>query len=162
MFLKVLHIKRSGILCLIAFLSMSLNLPEPDLQELMKHSQDQLNAAYATDLAAVPSKKTDIQLTNDGFFRFRRTLVNGKQEYFAFNFSQYEDLDYLGNVSSGFLVMKTKPESIIVQTFRDAEGDIDSMASELRIPLKHLEAKDLQQLQDCFLQIRQKIKKPQL
>lgn len=144
----------------LAFLVMGFSRVYLDLEELMKESQAILNAAYAKDMADKPSKKVDIQLTKDGFFRFRKTLANGKQEYFSFNFSQFEDISFLGNTSSGILVIKTMPESIIVQTFYDRTGNIDSMASELKLPMKNLEPNEVQQFQDCFLQIRQKLKQP--
>ena len=130
----------------------------PDLLALMSQSQEQLNANYALDADKYKMKKVDIQLTKDGFFRCRRTFLTGKQEYFSFNFSEFETLDYLGNSQSGWLVLKTKPESIIVQTFRDPKGNIDTMATELRLPFKNLQAAELHTLNDCFQRIHDRLK----
>lgn len=129
----------------------------PDLLELMQQSQDQLNAGYALDADKYKMKKAEIQLTRDGFFRCRRTFINGKQEYYSFSFSAFEDLSYLGDEQNGWMVLKVKPEGIIVQTFRDPKGNIDTMASELRLPFKNLQAADLHTINDCFSQIRQRL-----
>lgn len=130
----------------------------PDLIEMMNQSQQILNTTYALDVDKFRMKKADIQLTKDGFFRCRRTSLTGKQEYFSFSFSDFAELDYLGNTQNGWVVLKTKPESIIVQTFRDPKGNIDTMASELRLPFKTLATDDLQQLNDCFERIRERLK----
>lgn len=157
-----MSIKKNYSICLTVLLflagsTIGANHYLPDLQELMKQSQDKLNLAYAADLENTKLKKVEIKFTKEGFFRYRRTFITGKQEYFSFNCSQFEQLDFLGNVQSGFLILKTQPESIIVQTFRDNKGNIDTMASQLKLPLKNMEAQDVQQLQDCFLAIRQKL-----
>ena len=129
----------------------------PDLLECLQACQDKLSLNYASELDRVQVKKVDFQLTKEGFFRYRRTLANGRQEYFSFNLSQFQELDYLGTTQSGFLVLHTRPESVIVQTFSDSRGNIDSMATELRVPLKGMQADDLAQLNTCFLQVRDKL-----
>ncbi|MFM6976865.1 MAG: hypothetical protein ACKOW2_08485 [Sphingobacteriaceae bacterium] len=133
---------------------------DPDLADLMRQTEYRLNTAFAADIEGTQFKKVEIKLTNDGFFRYRRTFLNGKQEYFSFHFSQFEDLEYLGTTHLGFLVMKTKPESIIVQTFRDSKGNIDTMATELRVPLKDMDVADIQAFQMCFSKIHEKLKQP--
>lgn len=140
-----------GFFCLFSAFS------EPDLLAWLKQSQEKLLMSYASELELVKVKKVDIQLTKEGFFRYRRTLMSGKQEYFAFNLSQLETMHYLGTTQSGYLVFQTLPESVIVQTFRDNRGNIDTMASEVRMPLKSIEADDLAQLQACFLKVREKL-----
>ena len=130
----------------------------PDLEELLKQTQEKLNMAYSIEIDQPQLKKIDLQLTKDGFFRLRKTFINGKQEYFSFNFSQFDELKYLGNTQKGLLVLKTKPESIIVQTYRDAAGNIDTMASELKFPVKEMDAPDIEVIQDCFMQAREKLK----
>lgn len=129
----------------------------PDLEEILSRAREKLKTVYASEMDEPQLKKADLQLTKDGFFRLRKTFMNGKQEYFAFNFSQFKELDYWGTDHEGFLILKTKPESIIVQTFRDSRGDIDTMASELRLPVKEIAPSDLQTIQDCFAQARAKL-----
>lgn len=139
---------------------MAFRSADPDLLEKMRQCEYRLNLAFAPDLEDAKFKKVEINLTKDGFFRYRRTFMSGKQEYFSFNFSQFQEMEYLGTIQSGFLIMRTKPESIIVQTFRDRNGNVDSMATELKIPLKNIEAEDIQSFQVCFSQISEKLKQP--
>ena len=129
----------------------------PDVLECLQACQDKLKLNYAPELDRVQVKKVDFQLTKEGFFRYRRTLANGRLVFFAFNLSQLEDVVYLGSTQSGFLVLDTRPESVIVQTFSDSRGNIDSMATELRVPLKGMQADDLAQLKTCFMQVRDKL-----
>jgi hypothetical protein len=146
------------LLPLSGMISLAGGLALPDLLELMRQGQEKLNANYALDADKFKMKKVDIQLTQDGFFRCRRTFISGKQEYYSFSFADLADFDYLGNTQNGWILLKTKPESIIVQTFRDPKGNIDTMATELKLPFKNLEAADLHQLNACFVQIRERLK----
>jgi hypothetical protein len=155
-FMKSSYFTRFRGVSLLVLLSL-FAFSSPDVLECLQACQDKLNLNYAPELDRVQVKKVDFQLTKEGFFRYRRTLANGRQEYFAFNLSQLEDLDYLGTTQSGFLVLHTRPESVIVQTFRDSRGNIDSMANELRLPLKGMQADDLAQLHTCFMQVRDKL-----
>ncbi|MFM6954899.1 MAG: hypothetical protein ACKOWL_07925 [Sphingobacteriaceae bacterium] len=143
----------TSLMVLLALLAFS----SPDLLECLQACQDKLSVNYAPELDHVQVKKADIQLTKEGFFRYRRTLSSGKQEYFAFNLSQLEELDYLGTSQSGFLVLHTRPESIIVQTFHDSRGNIDSMANEVRLPLKGMLVEDITQMNSCLLEVRDKL-----
>lgn len=140
-----------GLFCLFSAFS------DPDLVAWLKQSQEKLLLSYASELDLVKVKKVDIQLTKEGFFRYRRTLMTGKQEYFAFHLSQLESMHYLGTSQSGYMVIETQPESVIVQTFHDRRGNIDTMASEVRLPLKNMEAEDFSQLEACFIQVREKL-----
>jgi len=148
--------KRNFLLVLCACFCMAAQ--NPDLLELMRENQERLTLWSSTNLAQQKLKKIDLQLTRDGFFRLRRTYLNGKQEYFSFSFSEFEEMNYLGTTQSGTLILKTQPESIIVQTFRDSRGNIDTMATTLKLPLQQLEAADLNTLQDCFLRIKERLK----
>ncbi len=154
---KPLSISFFCVAAFFLFSSLATDSVSPDLMELMKQSQDKLNADYALDADKFKMKKTEIQLTRDGFFRCRRTFISGKQEYYSFSFSAFEELNYLGNEQNGWVVLNVKPEGIIVQTFRDPKGNIDTMATQLRLPFKNLKAADLHMLNDCFQRIREKL-----
>ncbi len=149
--------KHYFLLVLCACFSMAAQ--NPDLLELMSESQERLTVLSSANLAQQKLKKLDLQLTRDGFFRLRRTYLNGKQEYFSFSFSEFEEMNYLGTTQSGTLILKAQPESIIVQTFRDSRGNIDTMATTLKLPLQQLEAADLNMLQDCFQRIKERLKR---
>src|SRR4051812_24794622 len=73
-------------------------------------------------------KKWELLLTDDSFIRLRKTYQNGKQEYFSFHLHNLQDMDYLGTVNTGTLQLKAKGDDIIVQTYNDRKGNVDSMA----------------------------------
>ena len=100
---------------------------------------------YAT--ADVKLKKFEINLTEDSFLRLRKTYQNGKQEYFSLQLQQLDELTYLGNNYKGTLRLKTKDDDVIVQTYNDRKGNIDTMATMLDIPLKNMEPERLDSLQ---------------
>jgi hypothetical protein len=91
-------------------------------------------------------KKWELSITDNGFFRFRKFHMNGKQEYFSFNLKRFDDLNYLGTEEVGEIVLKTRQDDIIVQTYNDPKGNIDSMARELRIPVLKVQAEMLDSL----------------
>lgn len=91
-------------------------------------------------------KKWDLVLTNDAFIRLRKTYQNGKQEYFSFQLHRLNDMNYLGTAEEGTLQFKTTADDIIVQTYNDRNGDIDSMATQLDIPVKNMQPERLDSL----------------
>ncbi|WP_207424426.1 hypothetical protein [Desertivirga brevis] len=96
-------------------------------------------------------KKWELVITDNGFFRFKKFYVNGKQEYFSFNLKKFDDFDYLGTEEVGEIVLRTKEDDIIVQTYNDPKGNIDSMARELRIPVLNVQAEMLDSLRTNML-----------
>ncbi|MBE7178351.1 MAG: hypothetical protein INR69_18265 [Mucilaginibacter polytrichastri] len=102
---------------------------------------------------ASATRDQKIEITPDGFFRLRKKYVNGKQEYFSFHFSRFADLDYYGNEAQGNAQIIVADTNIIVQTFQDPKGNVDSMASTLRLDLKSPTAEDLSALSMLFKQL---------
>jgi len=97
--------------------------------------------------ADVKLKKFEINLTEDSFLRLRKTYQNGKQEYFSLQLQQLDELTYLGDNIKGIFRLKTKDDDVIVQTYNDRKGNIDTMATTLDIPLKNMEPERLDSLQ---------------
>jgi hypothetical protein len=95
-------------------------------------------------------KKLEIYLTPDLFVRLRKTYAKEMQEYYSFNLHQFGDMDYLGNTTTGVLSLKTMADDIIVQTYNDRNGDIDSMTTVLDIPVKNMEPERLDSLREAF------------
>lgn len=93
-------------------------------------------------------KRYELNVTNNGFCRYKRYFNNGKTEYFAFKLNKFKDMDYYGNASAGKLYLKTKGDDVIVQTYKDRGGDVDSMSTQVIIPLKNMEAEDLNLIRD--------------
>ncbi|TCD11236.1 hypothetical protein EZ449_07035 [Pedobacter frigidisoli] len=98
-------------------------------------------------------KRYELNVTNNGFCRYKRYFTNGKTEYFAFKLSKFKDMDYYGDTSSGKLYLRTKGDDVIVQTYKDRGGDVDSMATQVIIPLKNMEAEDLNLIRENFNKI---------
>ncbi|GAB2984738.1 hypothetical protein GCM10027049_23510 [Mucilaginibacter puniceus] len=95
-------------------------------------------------------KKFELLLTNDAFIRLRKTYQNNKQEYFSFHLYRLNDMSYLGDAASGTLQFKTIDDDIIVQTYNDRKGNVDSMANILSIPVKNMGAERLDSLHNVI------------
>ena len=100
--------------------------------------------------ADVKLKKYEITLTEDHFLRLRKTYQHGKQEYFSFRLNKLDSIKYLGETTPGQLQFKTIADDIIVQTYEDPKGDIDSMATILDIPVKGMSAARVDSLNEAI------------
>jgi hypothetical protein len=110
---------------------------------------------YAFDpFAENKLKKWELSVTEDMFVRFRKTYTNGKQEYYSFRIKRFSDLDYVGTVAVGTLVLKTDADNIIEQTYHDPKGDVDNMVQSLRIPVRNMEPERLDSLRTALLFLR--------
>jgi len=105
----------------------------------------------------VKLKKWEIELTPDHFLRLRKTYQHGKQEYFSFNLQKLDNVDYApGNTAIDTLELKTQADDIIVQTYEDPKGNIDSMTTALNIPVKKLPAQRLDSLRQALNYLKSK------
>ena len=96
-------------------------------------------------------KKFEISLTTDHFIRLRKTYQQGKQEYFSFHLQRFASVDYItGNAQTDTLQLKTQADDIIVQTYEDPKGDVDSMATVLNIPVKKMASARLDSLKQAL------------
>ena len=129
-----------------------------DLEECISYVQKTLISHYDEEVEKSVVKRYELTVTNTGFCRYKRFYNSGKSEYFSFKLSKYKDLDYTGNTSQGKLILNTKGEDVIVQSYNDKHGDIDSMASALTIPIKNIEADDLNLLKTTFAKISNQLK----
>ena len=119
---------------------------EMNEQEMLTWSNKCLTQSYDPSGEA-KLKKWDITLTDDAFVRLRKIYTNGMQTYYSFQLRQFNDMTYLGTTVSGTLQLKTIADDIIVQTYNDPKGDIDSMATQLDLPVKNIEPDRLDSLQ---------------
>lgn len=109
-----------------------------DEQEWLNWTNKCLNESYDPS-AEVKLKKWEIMLTPDNFIRLRKTFQHGKQEYFSFNVQRLNEVGYAaGGTTVDTLELRTRADDIIVQTYDDPKGNIDSMATALNIPVKKL------------------------
>ena len=142
-------------LCLF-FFSFSSDGPT---EEEAGYVQQKLTDHYNEESGIKNIKKYELHITNTGFCRYKRFFNNGKVEYFSCNLVKYKDMDYLGSVESGTLLLRTKGDDVIVQTYNDSRGgDIDSMATYIAIPIKNIQAEDLNDLSQKIEQMSQKLR----
>ena len=104
----------------------------------------------------VPLKKWELMLTPDHFIRLRKTYQHGKQEYYSFNLNRLDSVNYLANPVTGMLEFKTKRDDIIVQTYEDPKGNIDSMTTVLDIPVKNIAPGRLDSLNEAINYLKEK------
>lgn len=115
-----------------------------DLQQLSEQVKNKLMAVYSRGPENGNLRKFEIQITAEGFFRYRKIYTTGKSEYYSFSVGRLKDLHYLGTSASGQMIIQTKADDIIVQTYNDPRGNVDSMSTEFNLPLQEVEAEDLQ------------------
>jgi hypothetical protein len=98
----------------------------------------------------VKLKKWELTLTSDYFLRLRKTYQHGKQEYYSFNLNRLNDVEYQGDDKAGTLQLSTGADDIIVQTYEDPKGDIDSMSTTLELPVRNMNPVRLDSLKNAL------------
>jgi hypothetical protein len=101
-------------------------------------------------------KKWEIMLTPAHFIRLRKTYQHGKQEYYSFNLIKLDSINYFGTIKGGQLRFKTIADDIIVQTYDDPKGNIDSMATTLGIAVKNISPERLDSLNNAIMYFKDK------
>lgn len=150
---------KTGISLLLYVLLLSFS-PITDWEEEAAEVQQCLMEHYNENLIS-NIKKFELHITGKGFCRYKRFFNTGKVEYFSCNLQKVKTLDYLGNTKTGTLFLRTQGEDVIVQTYNDRRGgDVDSMATFIAIPLKNLEAEDLNVLSEKLQQLQLKLRQP--
>jgi hypothetical protein len=130
-------------------------------EEQAEFIEKKLTALYDNQRAEKIIKRYELSVTKSGFCRYKVHYQNGKIEYFSFNFLKYKDIDFLGSSVRGFLYLRTMDDDVIVQTYHDRDGDIDSMANFMIIPLRLVEPQDLNILGEQFRSMSAVLKKQQ-
>lgn len=119
-------------------------------QEWLQWSNKCLNEVYDPS-GETKLKSWELTISPEHFLRLRKTFQHGKQEYFSLHLHLFNDLDYFGNVSHGTLELKANKDDIIVQTYDDPKGNVDSMATALDLPVKNMEPERLDSLRSALL-----------
>ncbi|HEY1062939.1 MAG TPA: hypothetical protein VGE44_14685 [Daejeonella sp.] len=127
---------------------------DEELRQLALRTQVKLNTLHNAEPESAKIRQFELLLNEEGFLRYRRTYTNGKQEYYSFNLMRIKSIDYLGNTLSGDLSIQTLEDDVIVQTFNDRSGNVDSMATHFRLPLNSVEAEDLASLHNDLLEMK--------
>lgn len=130
-----------------------------NLSLLADQLREKMMAIYDPGATTGKLKRYEINITDEGFFRYKKIYTNGKQEYYSFNIVRLTDIAYLGNTGRGALILRTTGDDIIVQTHNDPRGNIDSMATMISIPAKLVEAEDMQLISDNLMEIKSMLRK---
>ncbi len=120
-----------------------------DEQDWLAYTNRCLAQSYDSS-GDVKLKKVELTVNTDYFIRLRKTFAKGKQEYYSFNLHNFNDIDYMGSANNGTLELRTIADDIIVQTYNDRKGDVDSMTTVLNIPVKNMEPERLDSLREAF------------
>ena len=127
---------------------------DDELKQIAERTQIKLNKLHDANSNSNKIKQFDLILNSEGFLRYRRTFIGGKEEYYSFNLMRLKSIHYLGNTSAGDLTIQTMEDDVIVQTFNDRAGNVDSMSTHFRLPLIFVEAEDLVALQHDMLKMK--------
>lgn len=90
-------------------------------------------------------------VTPDNFMRFKKLYYKGRQAYFSFNIHRFQDLSYVGDHTKGIVQIKTQSDDIIVQTYNDPKGNVDSMSTVLQIPVRNVSAAQIDSLKKALI-----------
>ena len=124
-----------------------------DMMEETLFVQKMLKEHY-DEIAIKPAlKRYELNVTNSGFCRYKRFYASGKVEYFSFNLTKFKDMNYSGTDKAGRLILRTMGDDVIVQTYNDRKGDVDSMANSMSIPLKNVDAEGLNALSERLVKM---------
>src|ERR1700709_2407577 len=104
----------------------------------------------------VKLKKWEISVTPEHFIHLRKTYQHGKQEYFSLYLNKLDSVNFTGTASNGQLQFKTIRDDIIVQTYDDPKGNVDSMTTVLIIPVKGMTPERLDSLNDAIEFLKEK------
>ncbi|MBC7915390.1 MAG: hypothetical protein H7Y07_14850 [Pyrinomonadaceae bacterium] len=99
-------------------------------------------------------KKWDLSVSPEGFFRLKKYFPSGKQEFFSFHFRRLKDLEFSGTGTSGNIIFKTFEDDIIVQTYNDPKGNLDTMSAVLRLPVLNMQSEILDSLRTSISEFK--------
>lgn len=124
---------------------------KPDMteQEMLTWSNRCFVESYDPS-GEVKLKDWKFTLTGDAFVRLQKDYTNGKEVYYSFHLHRFKNMNYLGTIYNGTLQLKAVADDIIVQTKNDPKGDIDSMTTEMDIPVKNMQPERLDSLQTAL------------
>ncbi len=131
--------------------------PDERIHQLAEQVQRRLSLAHGAEPEADKVRKCEITISGEGFLRHRKTYITGKQEYYSLNLSRLKSVDYYGTIKSGRLTIQSQEDDVIVQTYNDRSGNVDSMAVRFDLLLGNVEPEDISGLQRDLLLISQMV-----
>ncbi len=101
-------------------------------------------------------KNWSLKITPDYFVRLKENYTNGKQEYYSFHLHKFKDIAYNGTSATGMLRLLTDTDNIIVQTYNDPKGNVDSMSSYLNLNVHNVMPEQLDSFRTILLRLRER------
>lgn len=146
-----LHLKKSVFfsICFVFLVSAGFATAE-DTTDII---QNTLTKYYDPTVDGGTLKRYELNVTNTGFCKYKKVYTNGKTEFFSFNLIRFKSMEYYGTTAKGELHLHTKHDDVIVQTHNDRKGNVDSMATHMIIPLKAIDADQLNLLSSSFKKV---------
>ena len=136
----------------LLFSSHSNGIDKEKLESCKKNLIEQFQLHQAENLFG--AKKTDLEISDLGFVRYKKTNLNGKIDYYSVKVQNLQNIDYLGNEDACWLIINCKAESIIFQTYNDKNGNEDDMIDQIKIPLKNANIESLNIIYLNFQEIK--------
>jgi hypothetical protein len=103
----------SGLLICVSLVFISASVPQDDsIHQFVERVLVRLNKMHHPELVKI--RKCELLLSDEGFLSYRKTYLNGKQEYYSLNIARVSSVDYFGDTGSGNLLLKTMEDDVIV------------------------------------------------
>lgn len=152
MFIRCKNVWYACVLCVSMALTLLAWMPIK-YEDSWEWIQRCLLQSYNT-FSGVSVKKWDLSVNPEGFFRLKKIFPSGKQEYFSFNISRLKDVSYNGSPDSGEIIFTTREDDIIVQTYNDPKGNIDSMSTMFKLPVLGMDSRKIDSLRTALLMFK--------
>ena|SRR5579875_1488035 len=127
---------------LAAVLLVCCSFENDELENLVPALQSTLQHSLSTP-PQIDAAKTRLEVNKAGFVRYTQFFKNGKENYASLNLGRFLKMDYWGTTASGTLIIRAVKNNVIVQTYHDPRGDVDSMSTHLDIPVASIEPEQL-------------------
>jgi hypothetical protein len=85
----------SGLLICVSLVLISASVPQDDsIHQIVERVLVRLNKMHYPESELVKIKKCELLLSDEGFLRYRKTYLSGKQEYYSLNIARVSSVDY--------------------------------------------------------------------
>ncbi len=148
-FVKMKSVKTRAVIASCAALCLSFTVDFDKLSAIDFSSRCLYKGFDPTDEGKITGWQ--FYVTPDNFMRFKKIYYKGRQAYFSFNIHRFHDLSYIGDRTKGVVQIKTQADDIIVQTYNDPKGNVDSMSTVLKIPVKNVSMEQIDSLKKALV-----------
>lgn len=148
-FMKIKSFQAGVVIAVCAIMSLSFTLDFDKISAIDYSVRCLYKGFDPTDEGKI--KGWQFYVTPDNFIRFKKIYYKGRQAYFSFNIHRFQDLSFAGDQNRGIVQIKTQSDDIIVQTYNDPKGNVDSMSTTLKIPVRNVSAEQIDSLKKALV-----------